>query len=60
MGQQGWSAASTAVTDDSVTALCPECGDVVEIHDIRALLLALHMVNECSVRTLLSGAGHEE
>ena len=43
------------MTTEPVTALCPECGEVIEIHDIRAFLLALHMANECVVRTLLAG-----
>jgi hypothetical protein len=35
------------------TAYCPECGEVIEVHDIVGLLRALHAVNECSVRSLL-------
>jgi len=38
--------------DDPVTVLCPECGQTVEVHDVAALLLALHLTNACA-RSLL-------
>jgi hypothetical protein len=37
-----------------VQVLCPECGQIIEIEDPAALVRALHLVNECSVRTLLT------
>lgn len=35
-----------------VTILCPECGEMVEVHDIHAVLLALHLQNECTLSSL--------
>lgn len=37
-----------------IVILCPECGDAVEVKDPIALIRALHIANECSVRTLLT------
>lgn len=39
---------------EPVTILCPECGELREIHDVQAVLLALHLTNECDVATLLT------
>jgi hypothetical protein len=38
---------------DALTVLCPECGEVIEVKDPAALVRALHLLNECSLRTLL-------
>lgn len=32
---------------ESVTALCPECGELIEIKNIVNVLLMLHMQNTC-------------
>jgi len=41
-----------------VEFICPECGAAVEVRDIRAVLLALHMTNDCSqVSTLIHQQG---
>jgi hypothetical protein len=37
-----------------ITVLCTECGDLIELRDAAALIHALHLVNECSVRTLIT------
>lgn len=37
-----------------LTVLCPECGQLIEVHDPEALIRTLHLVNECSVRGLLA------
>lgn len=42
-----------ALKPQSCTVLCPECGELTEIHDVEALVRSLHAVNECSVRSLL-------
>ena len=34
--------------------LCPECGDIIEIQDPANLVRALHLLNACSIRNLLS------
>jgi hypothetical protein len=34
--------------------MCPECGEIVEVHDIEGLVRALHLLNECSTRSLLA------
>lgn len=40
---------------DTLTALCPECGEIIEVADPRTLLITLHQVNACSeVRSLVS------
>ena len=31
-----------------------ECGEIIEVHDVEALVRALHLLNECSTRTLLA------
>lgn len=38
----------------SLTVICPECGEVIEVKDPGALVRALHLVNECSLRSLLA------
>lgn len=37
-----------------VRILCPECGDIVEVQDVAEIVRALHLTNECSVRTLIT------
>lgn len=34
--------------EETVTVLCPECGTLIEIHDIRAYLLSAHLVDSCT------------
>jgi hypothetical protein len=34
--------------------MCPECGEIIEVHDAEALVRALHLLNECSTRSLLA------
>jgi hypothetical protein len=36
------------------TALCPQCGTLIEVRDVRQLILALHLMNECEISSLLS------
>jgi len=31
-----------------ITDLCPECGELIEVKDARAIIHALHLTNECS------------
>jgi hypothetical protein len=44
-----------SVTDQAepVTVLCPECGELTEVKDVRALILALHLSNDCTLSPLL-------
>jgi hypothetical protein len=42
---------------EPITILCPECGELREVHDVQAVLLALHMTNECDVSTLITHGG---
>lgn len=37
-----------------IRILCPECGDIVTVEDPSGLVRALHLLNECSVRTILT------
>jgi hypothetical protein len=39
---------------EATTIMCPECGEIREVHDVQAVLLALHMTNECDVSTLIT------
>ena len=39
---------------EPVTVLCPECQTLVEVKNIYAVLLALHMQNDCDVSNLLA------
>jgi hypothetical protein len=32
---------------ETVTMLCEECGSLVELHDLRRVLLAQHLVYNC-------------
>jgi hypothetical protein len=38
---------------DGVQVACPQCGELVEVPDPTALVLALHQQNDCTVSTLL-------
>jgi hypothetical protein len=38
---------------DAVQVACPQCGELVEVKDPTALVLALHMQNACTVAELL-------
>jgi hypothetical protein len=31
----------------TITVLCVECGEVIEVKNVEALLLALHLTNAC-------------
>lgn len=53
-------AASITSTNDGTTVLCPECGELMEIHDPRALILTLHLRNECTQTASLFGQGGNE
>lgn len=35
------------VQNVNTTVICPECGELIEVNDIRALLLANHMARYC-------------
>jgi predicted RNA-binding Zn-ribbon protein involved in translation (DUF1610 family) len=37
----------------AVTVACPQCGELVEVKDPTALILGLHMHNDCNVSGLL-------
>jgi predicted RNA-binding Zn-ribbon protein involved in translation (DUF1610 family) len=37
----------------AVTVACPQCGELVEVKDATALILGLHMHNDCNVSGLL-------
>jgi hypothetical protein len=39
---------------EPVTVMCPECGELVEVRDVPGLIRALHLTNECEIRTLLT------
>ena len=36
------------MAEEAVNVMCPECGALIEVHDVRAVLLAMHLTNECS------------
>ena len=38
---------------EPLTVLCGECGTLVEVHDVAALILALHLQNDCDISNLL-------
>lgn len=38
---------------EPVTILCSECGVLVEIHDPAAVLLAMHLANDCDISNLI-------
>ncbi len=37
-----------------VELLCVECGEMVKVNDVVALIRALHLLNECTTRSLLA------
>lgn len=39
---------------EPLTVICPECGDVIEVKDPGALVRALHLLNACTLRALLT------
>lgn len=41
------------MSENAVQIACPQCGNVVEVPDPTALILALHQQNECDVSGLL-------
>ena len=45
---------------EGTTVLCPECGELMEIRDPRALILTLHLRNECTQTASLFGQGSGE
>lgn len=50
--------AARSRSDEATSILCPECGTIVEIHDVRALILTLHLRNDCDISGLFShGSG---
>jgi hypothetical protein len=38
---------------DPVAVMCPECQTLVEVRDIRQLLLTLHLANDCTLSNLV-------
>lgn len=42
--------------DQEVTAMCPECGELITVKDPAALIRALHLINSCVLRDLLTKA----
>lgn len=38
----------------AVELICAECGEFVRVADPAVLIRALHLLNECSVRTILT------
>ena len=44
--------------EHGVTVLCHECGTLLEVHDVAALVLTLHLRNDCDISGLFShGSG---
>jgi hypothetical protein len=39
--------------------MCVECGELIEVQDVAAVLLALHLANECTISGLFSHRGAE-
>jgi hypothetical protein len=37
-----------------VVVMCEECGTMVTVHDVRSLILGLHLVNNCDLSDLIS------
>lgn len=44
---------------EPLTVICTECGVVLEIKDVQAIILALHLQNECEVSGLFSHSHRE-
>lgn len=38
---------------EPTTVMCPECQTLIEVKDIRAVLLAMHLSNDCTLSNLL-------
>lgn len=53
-------AISVANETEPVTVLCPECGELIEIKDVAALIKTLHQMNICTVRHLLGKGDGED
>ena len=51
---------STTTQDTGVTVLCHECGELLEVKDPRALILTLHLRNECTISGLFNHQGSGE
>lgn len=50
--------ARVETTEHGITILCPECGQLIEVKDVRAVLLTLHLRNDCDISGLFShGSG---
>lgn len=47
-------------SETGITIICPECGDLLEVHDPRSLILTLHQRNECPQTSGLFGHGSGE
>ena len=56
----GGPAASIQTTNEGTTVLCHECGELLEVKDPRALILTLHLRNECSISGLFNHQGSGE
>ena len=40
--------------DVDATAMCQNCGTLIEVKDVRQLILALHLMHECELSSLIS------
>jgi Fe2+ or Zn2+ uptake regulation protein len=37
-----------------VVVMCSECGELIEVKDVAAMILALHLQNDCAASSLLT------
>ena len=45
---------------EPITVLCPQCGEMVEVKDPQALIMALHLANDCELASLFGHASRGE
>ena len=41
--------------ETAATVLCPECGELIEVKDVRAIIMTLHLQNNCPVMEVVFG-----
>lgn len=44
------------MSSEPVEVLCPECGEILRVSDVKALILTMHQFNACDVLTAVVGA----
>ena len=42
-----------------VVVMCEECGTMVTVHDVRSLIMGLHLANDCELSPLIRSRGTE-